>query len=82
MNCYCRLCDNLDSVDVIKQSRLVVTKKRVAVEFDDEYEFSNLKVVQEIGTRYSNKVTQECPILTLVSFGLLTLSNLCVHYLK
>jgi hypothetical protein len=53
-----------------------------AMEFDDEYEFSNLKVVQEIGTRYSDKLTQKCRMLTLLSFGLVTLSNLCVHYLK
>ena len=80
MNCYSRLCDDEDSVDVIKQPRLLVTKKKVAVEFDDEYKFGNLKVVQEIGTRYSDELTQECPILTLVSFRLLTLSNPCVQY--
>ena len=66
MNCYPRLCDDKESVDVIKQPRLVVTKKKVAMEFGNgnDYEFGNLKVVQEIGTR----LTKDCPILTQVSF--------------
>jgi hypothetical protein len=54
INCYTRLCDDEDSVDVIKQPTLVVSKKKVAMEFDakyefyDKYKFGNLKVVQEI----------------------------------
>ena len=68
MNCYPRLRDDKESVDVIKQPRLVVTKKKVAVEFGNgnDYEFGNLKVVQEIGTRLT--MTKDCPILTQVSF--------------
>ena len=57
MNCYSRLRDDEDSVDVIKEPRLVVIKKKVAVEFNDE--FGNLKVVK--GTRYSAELTKECP---------------------
>ena len=41
MKCYSRLCDNEDSVDVIKQPRLVVSKKKVSVEFDAKYEFKD-----------------------------------------
>ena len=60
MNCYSRLCDDEDSVDVIKQPRLVVIKKKVDVEFDEEYKFGNMKVFKEIGTRYSAELTTEC----------------------
>jgi hypothetical protein len=37
MNCYSRLPDDKDSLDVIKQPMLVVSQKKVAMEFDDKY---------------------------------------------
>ena len=46
-------------MDVIKHLELVVNAKKVAAEFDDN--IGNVKVVKEIGTRYSNKLTKECP---------------------
>ena len=44
---------------MIKHLRLVVNAKKVATEFDDKY--CNMMVVKEIGTRYSAKMTKECP---------------------
>ena len=46
-------------MDVIKHLELVVNAKKVAAEFDDNT--GNVKVATEIGTRYSNKLTKECP---------------------
>ena len=43
---------------MIKHPRLVVNAKKVATEFDDN--IGNVKVVKEIGTRYSAKLTKEC----------------------
>ena len=44
---------------MIKHLRLVVNAKKVAAEFDDK--FGNVKVVKEIGTRYSAKLFETCP---------------------
>ena len=38
---------------------MVVNTKKVAAEFDDK--FGNVKVVKEIGTRYSAKLFETCP---------------------
>jgi hypothetical protein len=40
MDCYSRLCDDEAYVDLIKQLRLVVSEKKVAVDFDAKYEFN------------------------------------------
>jgi hypothetical protein len=43
---------------MIKHLRLVVNTKKVAAEFDDN--IGNMKVVKEIGTRYSAELTNKC----------------------
>ena len=48
---------------------MVVNAKKVAAEFDDN--IGNVKVVKEIGTRYSTKLFETCPFNQL-SFRLLT----------
>ena len=43
-----------------KQPRLALIKTKVAVEFDDKYKFGNMRVLKEIGNRYSAELTTEC----------------------